>query len=1277
MPSFIGKQTTLDLNGPVLSFVQHPETASSCTSGIATFVGLATATFPTQDPVNPATGTGYISYNWYLNDEALTDGDLNGTTVIGAATTTLTLSGISSAVLFNSSRIFLRADYIPSAYSQPDGSDVNAGTARSTGNALNDPKDSETALLTVYPDVIIVRQPGIASTDISATQNAILTVTSDRGEYFSIDSSNFSSFSNFISGREYTIRTNRDVKTKVYGVGGGGGAEVCRSALTGGYKGGNGGASQGTFTFLSGQTYKLRVGGGGGFGGGAGYSGGGAAGPGAGGGGGFTGLFLNSVSQENSIIIAGGSGGSSGDVGEGGAGGGLVGGNSSNAGRGGYGGTQSSGGAGAGGGGSGSALQGGSGSSSGAAGGGGYFGGGGGGGTCSTAGAGGGGSGYLSPLLITDGQFSATNSAGGGRGRKGQNGEDGSFKIEFLETVKKSYADTTVAQGSAAVFTVEASTTDNSQGDVSYQWQLNGVNLEDDSEFSSFPSLPKITIIDSLGGSTTVSLSELSSYSNFITGRIYTLVSDFTIDVKAYAVGAGGGGSTGGKGGAAQGTITLLANKEYKLVVGLGGSRNGKSDVSGGGSSGGNEGGNSGGGFTGIFFNAISQSGEANFPLLIAGGGGGAAENDYRPGGDGGGLNGANGAGENGATQTRGGFAYVVGGNGSALKGGDANVSIQGAGGGGGGYWGGGSARGDSNFSPGPYGGGGGSGYIHPTLVKDGSFSSTNSAGGGTPGTNGSFKLEWLSTHIVNKTSVSGSKTNRLTLTLPNVSTNLVRVAAIHPTACNSPVYSDSIEFEVVPPTNRALVRFEGYNPNSTTAILQEFDLTNEDYILDSSIINSDTICFFAKERDIFVELELYGARGEDSDYTNPTRELGGEGGYSKVRFTMKKNEEYILKGIQSKTALYLYRKAQLIACVGQGGKGGHYGAGGRGGGVNVAGETGFGRLSGNGGEIIQIGQMSGNGVFGSSSGATTIYSEDSKASGRDGGRTISCTKGVYWRDQGRTACADLGTVRFRLSNGTEVTDSSSIIRGYKDGYGINQTAGTNGGSDGGKGGNGATGGSGGSSGGGGGGSGYTDGSITIVDTTLGGHNSQTTKMIIRSFEQVVGDLYEDSSGRILILSCATAGKDPRTLTKTNGKVLPGTDTCLDDIRWQNFIELAKTQNYRLAVTLDGSTTSLIKASEFNIRSMINSNNITLKTSLTGWEDTNYSYQLLALAWDETNVGGGRGFGSDYSILSWSPLSAYGFGYYGGSSNPFFVGSTSNHFTANWWILPPGVPDFP
>ena len=35
--------------------------------------------------------------------------------------------------------VYFTADYIPSAYSQPVGSVVTAGTARSTGNAFNEP----------------------------------------------------------------------------------------------------------------------------------------------------------------------------------------------------------------------------------------------------------------------------------------------------------------------------------------------------------------------------------------------------------------------------------------------------------------------------------------------------------------------------------------------------------------------------------------------------------------------------------------------------------------------------------------------------------------------------------------------------------------------------------------------------------------------------------------------------------------------------------------------------------------------------------------------------------------------------------------------------------------------------------------------------------------------------------------------------------------------------------------------------------------------------------
>ena len=154
------KQTTLDLNGPILSFIQQPD-AVSTTLSTATFVGIATATFPTQTPANPATNTGTIGYRWYAEGSALTDGSFRGATISGTATTTLTLSSLKSPET-NNVNFFLRADYTPSAYGLP-GVAITEGTARFTGNAVNDPLDSNTATLTVLPTITITSQPGIAT----------------------------------------------------------------------------------------------------------------------------------------------------------------------------------------------------------------------------------------------------------------------------------------------------------------------------------------------------------------------------------------------------------------------------------------------------------------------------------------------------------------------------------------------------------------------------------------------------------------------------------------------------------------------------------------------------------------------------------------------------------------------------------------------------------------------------------------------------------------------------------------------------------------------------------------------------------------------------------------------------------------------------------------------------------------------------------------------------------------------------------------------------------
>lgn len=266
--------------------------------------------------------------------------------------------------------------------------------------------------------------------------NTIISITGDDGSSISLDPSQLAEYDTFVPGIEYTLKSNADVVVELYAVGGGGGGSGSRNV-----SGSSGGLSQGTFTFLEGETYKLIVGESGGDGALIGNDGtalGGFPGGGdapssgtsfnrSGAGGGYTGLFINSVTQANAILIAGGGGGSTGDPGYGGSGGGIEGASGSNqfdSGRFGKGGTQSAGGAsGTTGiaGESGSSLKGGNGGGRGGGGGGGYFGGGGGANT--GPGSGGGGSGYLHPTLLSN----ATTQTGGGNNAE----VSGSFRIIF------------------------------------------------------------------------------------------------------------------------------------------------------------------------------------------------------------------------------------------------------------------------------------------------------------------------------------------------------------------------------------------------------------------------------------------------------------------------------------------------------------------------------------------------------------------------------------------------------------------------------------------------------------------------------------------------------------------------------------------------------------------------------------------------------------------------------------------------------------------------------
>ncbi len=360
---------------------------------------------------------------------------------------------------------------------------------------------------------------------------------------------------------------------------------------------------------------------------------------------------------------------------------------------------------------------------------------------------------------------------------------------------------------------------------------------------------------------------------------------------------------------------------------------------------------------------------------------------------------------------------------------------------------------------------------------------------------------------------VSGSTNNVVTLTANSIEATTfltTKVVVSNPNAFNTPVTSNTKDITVLP--SRPIIKIEQID-NSSVADLSQHNLDPNE---DGEITFTDAthpynqICIYSPEQNLSLEVDLFGGSG--LTFNEGTNENGqfpggdtsaGEGGYSKIQFTMDKNVEYIITGLyDTVNAPFIYRKSNLIACVGEGGDGGQLGEGGDGGGVNIRGENGSGVDAGNGGNGIDPGNLTDSGIFGTQfefGEGQPLYAEDSRYSEGDtrGGRSIKCSKGIYYRDEGFSSCQDVGTVKFRLSDGTEVTNTGEIERGFKAGYNIMETGGDKTTGDGGNGGNGATGGNAGGSGGGGGGSGYHDGSVTVVSTQQGG-STDAAKVIVR-----------------------------------------------------------------------------------------------------------------------------------------------------------------------------------
>jgi hypothetical protein len=267
--------------------------------------------------------------------------------------------------------------------------------------------------------------------------------------------------------------------------------------------------------------------------------------------------------------------------------------------------------------------------------------------------------------------------------------------------------------------------------------------------------------------------------------------------------------------------------------------------------------------------------------------------------------------------------------------------------------------------------------------------------------------------------------------------------------------------------------------------------------------------------RDIEVDVKIEAAAGRTIG--GPGGGPGGKGGQAVVRFTLKQNNEYIIKTLGDGPGgggggVFIYDKARLIACVGGGGGAGLAGGGGDGGGVGQNGQGGKGGTGGGGG----FGGAADLGFFPGGDSFCNVDPDAGKfdRSKASGGRVSKCTIGDpaclgpgFWQNN-YNPCDNYGnSVSALNTNGSPVSGSALISRGFKGGIAHRNNGGSpptaqlgrEGGGGSGAAGGGAANGSGTralKNSGGGGASGY-NGGVTVIQNRSGGRTARNGQFTI------------------------------------------------------------------------------------------------------------------------------------------------------------------------------------
>ena len=340
-------------------------------------------------------------------------------------------------------------------------------------------------------------------------------------------------------------------------------------------------------------------------------------------------------------------------------------------------------------------------------------------------------------------------------------------------------------------------------------------------------------------------------------------------------------------------------------------------------------------------------------------------------------------------------------------------------------------------------------------------------------------------------TVVSGSKTDTLTISKSEAALYRVHCRVSSTNANPNTITSSTANLDVS--VGRALLKFERYSQGTVTVEAEERDLAklgSMSFRADANR-NARIIAVWAPEEDVEVKVTVGGAAGAAR---NGNR--GGTGGISVFRTTLIKGDEYIIKlgvnyeqgggprgGINGGGGICaIYHKAKMIAVAGGGGGAGTNGRGGDGGGLQVAGENGQGSSSGQGGVVIEQGALPITGM--TQAGRTGLRDFDNQSPGS--GRISGCTIGAsYWTAR-FAHCADIGQTKMNNVDGSTISNSTTLQRGYKPGQGHRNNGGAGSGNQGG-GGAGARGGTGATNNGSGGGgaSGYASDEVEILTSSV------------------------------------------------------------------------------------------------------------------------------------------------------------------------------------------------